>query len=108
MRSVRVLHRATPSRVYQPLSGRPGTANVEDTVTHTGTRLYGPVQTQARDRLHLCRPGERPHPPPGHCDDRPATRPDVHIVTSTNIRPSGKKKRISSSPRPRRTGGNSS
>jgi hypothetical protein len=48
------------------------------------------------------RPG--PGRPPGRRNNRPATRHDVHIVTSTNTSPSNKKKRISSSPRPRRTG----
>lgn len=63
MRSDRVLRRATPPRVYQPLGGRPAkhggefvfgdpaTWDVEQAVTHTDTRLYGQVHAQAWDRL---------------------------------------------------------
>lgn len=64
MRSDRVLRRAPPPRVYQPLGGRPAkhggefvfgdpaTWDAEHTVTHTDTRLYGQVKAQAWDRLH--------------------------------------------------------
>jgi hypothetical protein len=48
------------------------------------------------------RPG--PGRPPGSRNNQPASRHDVHIVTSPNTSPSDKKKRISSNPRPRRTG----
>jgi hypothetical protein len=88
MRSDRVLRRATPPRVYQPLGGRPAkhggefvfgdpaTWDTEHAVTQTGTRLYGQVRAQAWDRLHprltrraawiaqdLRRPWERPMAP---------------------------------------------
>ncbi len=64
MRSDRVLRRATPPRVYQPLGGRPAKhgsefifgnpagGGPEHAVTHTNTRLYGQVRAQAWDRLH--------------------------------------------------------
>lgn len=64
MRSDRVLRRATPPRVYQPLGGRPAkhgsefvfgdpaTWDVEHVRTVTDTRLYGQAEAQAWDRLH--------------------------------------------------------
>ncbi|GAA1616821.1 hypothetical protein J3R03_003198 [Actinoplanes couchii] len=64
MRSDRVLRRATPPRVYQPLGGGPAkhggefvfgdaaTWDVEQAVTVTDNRLYGRVKAQGWDRLH--------------------------------------------------------
>jgi hypothetical protein len=48
------------------------------------------------------RPG--PGRPPGRPNDRPATRYDVHIVTSTKPATATKRTKKSTSPRPRRTG----
>lgn len=64
MRSDRVLRRATPPRVYDPLGGRPAkhggefafgdpdSWGTEQAVTTTDTRLYGTATAQAWDRLH--------------------------------------------------------
>jgi hypothetical protein len=48
------------------------------------------------------RPG--PARPPGHRNHHPATRHDVHILTSTKTSKTAKKTKRSNSPRPRRTG----
>ncbi|WP_203708903.1 NF041680 family putative transposase [Asanoa iriomotensis] len=48
------------------------------------------------------RPG--PGRPPGHRNQRPASRHDVHIVTSTKPSTSNRKPTKSKTPRPRRTG----
>lgn len=48
------------------------------------------------------RPG--PGRPPGRRNTHPATRHDVHIVTSTNTASNRKKPKKSTNPRPRRTG----
>ncbi|MBP2326519.1 hypothetical protein JOF56_006904 [Kibdelosporangium banguiense] len=64
MRSDRVLRRATPPRIYNPIGGRPpthgsefvfgdpATWGTEQAVTITETRLYGKARAQAWDRLH--------------------------------------------------------
>jgi hypothetical protein len=78
--------RLTPARV------RRGFRNLHAT---TGTPAAAPKPS---------RPG--PGRPPGHRNRRPATRHDVHIVTSADSNTNTTKK--PTSPRPRRTGKNSS
>jgi len=61
--------------------------------TQTGTPTAAPKPS---------RPG--PGRPPGHRNNRPATRHDVHIVTRTNPPKDTTRKKPSTTPRPRRTG----
>jgi hypothetical protein len=76
--------RLTPARV------RRGFRNLH---AATGTPAAAPKPSQ---------PG--PGRPPGHRNRHPATRHDVHTVTSPNPAPSAKTKKTPTSPRPRRTG----
>jgi DDE superfamily endonuclease len=82
--------RRTPPQQLTPARVRRGFRHLHD---KAGNPAHAPKPSQ---------PG--PGRPPGQRNQHPATRHDVHIVTSTKPTSSTKKTKPSTTPRPRRTG----